>query len=188
MHTTYSGERVRIRPFAGVEEWLRIICEEEQKPNDHWGYWYWPRKDARKEFEKAGMLVSDAYSAFAVERIDTGELVGYEEYGAMSAGKCGTWIGTFVVEQHRHNGFGIEAKLLNMTYLFENYPLRTIVSDTTQTHLPAQRGLEACGFRHIGARRKSHCFQSKWVDIVQYQILREEWEKLPIREIVKRGT
>lgn len=188
MHTTYTGERVRIRPFSSTEEWELIAANEQQELNEHWGVWHWPQAKIRKEFEKGGMLLTDSYSAFAIERLDTAELVGYEEYGAMASGKCGTWIGTFVIGKHRHNGFGIEAKLLNLTHLFENYPLRTVYADTTEEHSRARNGLDACGMKLVGMRRKAHWFKGRHIGVVQYQIMREEWEKLPIRGIVKRGV
>ena len=188
MYNVYTGERVRIRPFRSVEEWTHVISEEQQEPNDHWGYWHWPRAEARKEFEKGGLLATDKYSAFAVERLDTGEFIGYEEYGGILPGRCATWIGTFIRRPHWHNGFGIEAKLLNLCNLFENYPLRMVFADTTQTHVRAQNGLKACGLEYVGARRKAHCYHGRYVDVVQYQIMREDWEQLPIRGIVKRGV
>lgn len=187
MHTVYTGERVRLRPFANEDEWHYMLALDCGKPNEHWGPWHSPRAEAVKGFAETGLLALDKYSAFAVERLDSGELIGLEEHGAMHAGKTSTWIGTFIHEEHRGQGIGVEAKQLMLCYLFENYPLATVIADTTETHRSARRGLELCGMTYIGARRKAHCFHGNYVDIVLYQILRRAWERLPIREIVQRG-
>ena len=155
--------------------------------NDHWGPWHCPLARSGGQYDKDGLLSMDKYSAFAVERLDTGELVGLEEYGAMHPGNLGTWIGTYIRPEHRRRGFGVEAKQLVMCHLFENFPLNVIMADTVQTHKPARRGMELAGMKLVGARRRAHCYHGKYVDVVWYAIMRSEWEQLPVRGTVRRG-
>jgi len=187
MHTIYTGERTRIRPFRDADEWHYTVSLDCGVPNEHWGPWHCPRAHALKEFEETGLVAPDKYSAMAIERVDTGELVGLEEHGAMHPGKTSTWIGTFVMKEHRKQGFGAEAKQLMLCYLFENFPLSTVIADTTATHRDAKRGLELCGMHFIGARRKAHCYHGKYVDVVLYQIMRADWEAGEYRSKVQRG-
>ena len=187
MHTTYTGQLVRIRPFRSADELALVAVHESNRPNNHWGYWQWAAREAHNQFDKAGMLATDAYSTFAIDRLDSGELVGYEEYGPVKPGHLSTWLGTGIFREHWSNGFGREAKLLVLCYLFENFRLHTVFADTTATHTRAQAGLEAIGMRKVGERRCAHWFKGRYVGVPQYQILRSEWEAMDYRQTVQRG-
>jgi len=110
MNNVYTGETVRIRPLAGLDEFYRIMAAENLEPNEHWGVWHYPAPEQRTDFDEHGFMTTDKYSMFAIERLDTGECIGYEEFGGLPPGKLGTWIGTFVMAEHRGNRFGVEAK------------------------------------------------------------------------------
>ena len=187
MHTIWSGERVRLRPFKDEKEYSELVDSLHGVPNDFWGAWWDPRPKLAKDFEPAGMLDPVKYSAFAVERLDTGALVGYEEYGGPEPGTIHAWVGTFIHPEHWHNGFGVEAKQLCYCYLFENYPISQVWSGTLANHKRAARGLYESGMRFIGRTRAYHYTDGKLHDMVSYEITREEWERLPIRQVVRRG-
>jgi RimJ/RimL family protein N-acetyltransferase len=188
MYTVYTGERVRLRPFKNYDEHRRTANAALARPNDHWGPFHISDQERREKFEPAGMLDPGKYSHFAVERLDTGECVGWEEHGPLQPGWVETWLGTEILRQHWHLGFGLEAKQLMLCYLFENFPLETVRADTCGHHLRAQRGLEACGMRYLGCLRGAHYAHGVRYDIPQYQILREEWEALAYWQKVKRGN
>ena len=133
------------------------------------------------------MLATDKYSQFAIERLDTGEVVGAEEYGAIKPDSISIWLGTEILRPHWSNGFGIEAKQLVLCYLFENFPLETVTADTCSPHVRAQRGLEACGMRYVGKYRGTHIKGGRYEDVYNYQIFREQWEQLDYKHKVVRG-
>jgi RimJ/RimL family protein N-acetyltransferase len=133
------------------------------------------------------MLDAGKYSVFAIERLDSSKLVGYEEHGEIETGAINNWLGTFILPAHWHQGFGVEAKQLCMCYLFENYPLERVWSSTLRHHTRAARGLEACGMAYEGRIRGCHPSIGKYFDEVLFHIFREEWERLPIRDVVQRG-
>ena len=187
MYTIYTGERVRLRPYKDYEEFRACVDTSMRQPNDHWGPWYWPAGERKKEFEPHGMLEPTKYSQFAVERLDSGAVIGHEEHGAMEPGRLDCWLGTEIHREHWSNGFGLEAKQLMLCYLFENYPLETVRADTCSHHTRAWRGLEACGMRHIGALKGCHYADGVRLDIPQFQIFREEWLELGYWRKVKRG-
>jgi RimJ/RimL family protein N-acetyltransferase len=187
MHTIWTGERVRLRPFKDDKEWSGLHEELHGVPNDYWGAWWTSRQELKKDFEPAGMLSPDKYSAFAIERLDTGELVGYEEHGAPKPGGITAWVGTFISPEHWHNGFGVEAKQLCLCFLFENYPILSIESSTLANHKRAARGLHLCGMHFEGRVKAFHYTDGVFHDMVCYRITREEWERHPIRGIVRRG-
>ncbi|MBN2080972.1 GNAT family N-acetyltransferase [bacterium] len=187
MITTWTGERVRLRPFANANERCDQYVEMRSKPNQFWGAWWSARQENKKSFEESGLLSADKYGCFAVERLDTGELIGFEEHGFVESGTS-AWIGTFIQPEHWHRGFGIEAKQLAYCYLFENFPLTSIDSGTIDNHVRAKRGLLESGMHFEGRIRRYHYIEGKYHDLVFYRIFREEWEQLPIRRIAKRGS
>jgi RimJ/RimL family protein N-acetyltransferase len=187
MHNVYTGEKVRIRPYRDIDEMHRVMAAEDLEPNDHWGVWHYTLPEQRRDFADSGLMETDKYSSFAIERLDTGECIGYEEFGGMNSGSLNTWVGTFIMVEHRGNRFGVEAKQLAYCYIFENYTARMVFADTVATHLGARRGLELSGMRFIGARRKAHYRKGEYVDVVLYQLLRSEWERLEYRHSVRRG-
>ena len=188
MHVIYTGERVRLRPFKHAQEFLDLDDKLMEVPNEHWGPHWVSRAEREEEYAPAGMLDPGKYSVFAIQRRDSDEVVGIEEHGAMEAGCVQTWLGTHILREHWHRGFGIEAKLLMLCYLFENYPLELVRADTCGNHLRAQRGLEAAGLRNTGRIRCAHFVDQRPWDIPAYAIYREEWERLPIRDLVVRGA
>lgn len=187
MHVVYRGERVRLRPFADAGEFLDLDDKLMEVPNEHWGPHWLSRAGRERDYTRAGMLDPGEYSAFAIERLDSREVIGIEEHGAIEPGSVQTWLGTHILKEHWHRGFGIEAKLLMLCYLFENYPLELVRADTCGNHGRAQRGLEAASLSNIGRIRGAHRVDGQWWDVHSYAIYREEWERLPIRKLVVRG-
>lgn len=188
MYTVYIGEQVKLRPFKDDAEHAHVVAAAQDRPNDHWGPCYLSHPERREKFEPAAMLDPGKYSQFAVERLDTGECVGWEEHRGIEPGQVETWLGTEILRQHWHHGFGVEAKRLMLCYLFENFPLLTVSADTCGHHLRAQRGLLACGMRHLGSLRGVHHAHGQRYDILHYQIFREEWEALGYWRQVQRGA
>jgi len=188
MCVIYSGERVRLRPFADGDEFARLKLAANREPNVHWGPLHIAERTYGRQFAAAGLLDPQVYCEFAVERLDTGELVGREEWGPVKPGAISTTIGTEILPAHQHQGFGIEAKLLALSFLFESYPIQTVGATTVSTHVRAQQGLVACGMRLIGTLRRVLIKDGRYAHLLKYCIFRDEWEQLPIRRIVKRGA
>ena len=105
----------------------------------------------------------------------------------MNPARTNTWLGTIIAREHWGKGFGREAKLLNLCYLFENYPIECVWSDTTDEHSRAKAGLEACGLKLAGKHYGYLYKGGRLLPSPCYRILRDEWEQLPIRQSVKRG-
>jgi RimJ/RimL family protein N-acetyltransferase len=187
MQVIYSGERVRLRPFKDAKEFSELHMELHRVPNIVWGCWWHPAAGLNKDFEDAGKIAVDKESAFAIERLDTGELGGYEEWGGPRPGRPKGWVGTFIRPAHWHRGFGIEAKQLCYCFLFENLPVDRVDSATLSNHKRAAHGLHASGMHFEGRLKGMYFSEGKYRDLVCYAIFREEWEQLPIRQVVKRG-
>ena len=81
----------------------------------------------------------------------------------------------------RGMGYGTEAKNLMMDYVFGEIGLHSLWAIAFEQNAPSLRALEGQGYRRSGVQRKSMLVKGKWVDAVYFDILREEWEKLPRR-------
>ncbi len=187
MHNIYTGKRVRLRPFSSSEEYTNIDDKLMEVPSEYWGPHWRPLGERTEEYAPAGVIDPASYSAYAIERLDTGQLIGVEEHGSIRPGVLWTWLGTHFLEQHQRQGLGTEAKQLMLCGLFESFPLETVYAITVANHRPALRGLERSGFRYVGEKRGMFIADGQPVDEIYYVITREEWEQLPVRQYVTRG-
>jgi len=188
MNVIYTGRKVRLRPQNTKEEVEALHMLVRQEPNAHWGPGWRPAAAIVKEWEEAGgMAGAKGENTFIVERLDTGEAVGFEHCGLWGPGSIDGWFGTGIAPAHRNLGFGKEAKLLMLCFLFENFPVHRVGSDTVVTHIAARKGMEACSMKLEGYLRAAHLRNGQWYDVPWYVIFRRDWEKLDVRQYVKRG-
>ncbi|MCB1186566.1 GNAT family N-acetyltransferase [bacterium] len=184
MITTYSGQLVRIRPFASEAEWAGFTREYAVMPNAHRGpQWYF----ANSALQVWNLFpTEETVCRFAVDRLDTGELAGVITCG-LGRWQLSGFTGTGLLERHWHNGFGREAKLLASCHLFENFPIESLWSDTVATHSRAIAGLEAIGYRFAGILACAFPSQGEYEGQVWYQLLRKDWERMDYRQEVRRS-
>jgi RimJ/RimL family protein N-acetyltransferase len=186
VNTIWTGERVRLRPFKDKDEFVGLNHELHVAPNQFWGAWWSTRRELEEDYDKGGMLSTEKDSAFAIERLDTGQLVGYEGYVFVS--NIFAWVGTFIRPEHWHRGFGIEAKQLCYCFLFENFPIERVDAGTLEHHLRAINGLLRSGMKFEGRVKSVGYTHGQYYDEMIYTIFREQWARLPIRQVVKRGA
>ncbi|MCB1186562.1 GNAT family N-acetyltransferase [bacterium] len=188
MHTVYEGQLVRLRPFRDADEMLQLVREEHAEPNAHWGPMHHSGHELRRQFDGNGMLSADGSLMMCIERLDTGEVAGYEEVGPLTLPRLVAWVGTFIRPLHQKRGFGMEAKQLMFCLLFENLPLQCIMADTLSTHAPARRGLELSGMNYIGCRPAVHYRQGSYEAVVYYHLTRSDWAAMDYRHAVRRAS
>jgi len=187
MITVYTGEKAKIRPFKSAAEanGLRVAIYAE--PNLHWGPGWYPLGTASKNYDEHGLMDGANWHQFAIEDLDSGELIGVEQCGLCGKNSIEAWFGTFIHPDHRNKGYGVEAKRLMMCFMFENFPINRVMSDTVVTHTAARRGMERCGMKLEGYLRAAHIIDGKWYDVPWYRLLRGEWEQMDYRHTVRRG-
>ncbi|MCB1186570.1 GNAT family N-acetyltransferase [bacterium] len=186
MHVVYTGERVRLRPFRDLDEYMQLQGQRDLHMNAFWGPWHSSEPALRRAFEADGLLGGDE-ACHAIEDLSDGAVAGVALHGTPAGGELSCWLATFVLESRWGRGLGREAKLLKLCHLFENYSVQSVWAGTTGEHEPASRGLLACGFRLAGGLRHYH-WHGKYVDILDYQLMRSDWEAMPIRQTVRRGN
>ena len=101
-----------------------------------------------------------------------GTPVGYVGHGKTDGG-C--WIGYFLVPGARGKGYGSEAVLLIVDYLFLHKEIGRIQAQTHPANAASQRVLEKAGFSREGILRRTFFSRGVWRDTAMYSLLREEW-------------
>ncbi|MCB1216730.1 GNAT family N-acetyltransferase [bacterium] len=184
MYTTYAGQQVRIRPFASEAEFAAYVRSYAVSPNEHLGIQWDVAARSASEWQRLATSM-DSF-AFAIERTDNGEFVGLE-YCGIGRWQLTAFPATGIIPAQMSRGFGREAKLLAMCFLFENFPLESLWADTTAVHARSRAGLEAVGFRPAGSTRLSHFVRGRYVDTHYFQLMRSEWEQMDYRHAVVRS-
>lgn len=187
MFTVYTGERVQLRPFADFDEFKGLVREIHGALIPGWGDLWRPGRLYEDSWDKTGLLDHERV-LFAIQRLDTGELAGYEVAIFPPVQRMTCWIGTLVRAAHQRRGIGIEAKQLLACYLFENYPIDGFEAITPSNHPRALKGMRMCCMREEGRIRCAEFSDGRWVDHVYFILTRVEWESMEYRSKVKRGV
>lgn len=75
-------------------------------------------------------------------------------------------------------GYGTEAKLLLLYEAFRNRGLRKICSRVKAFNGNSWGHLLACGYTQVGRRRAHHFRDGTFVDEIEFEVFREEWEPI----------
>jgi RimJ/RimL family protein N-acetyltransferase len=186
MHVIYTGERVRLRPFRDWDEYLELLRENYDEPAQFWPAKRCPVERKRKWFTETGGL-DERRGEFAIERLDSGRLIGNLSHSTYRPALCAN-IGTLIRVEHRYRGYGVESKQLMMCYLFENFPMLRVEATTLVHHRRARRGVELAGMSLESVSGRRRWSRGKLAGWLTYRIFREQWEQLPIRQVVRRGA
>ena len=184
MYTTYANERIRIRPVANVEEWVRMGLVGLQETAEFWGHYYEPPGSQAEAFSSTGGFDPDGELCWVIEEIATGEFIG-DVY--LHSDMLGYWTGTEVRSAHRGKGYGVQAKLLAICCVFDNLPVRNVYAVTLGHHRRAIRGLELCGMSFVGCQPVSYISKGRLANRVFYCISRESWLAMDYRHQVHRS-
>ena len=86
-------------------------------------------------------------------------------------------LGIFIGDKEsRNKGYGTEAIKLLLDYGFNYLNLNNIKLDVFEFNQRAQACYEKCGFKEYGRRRKCYFINGKYYDIIEMEILAEEFE------------
>jgi RimJ/RimL family protein N-acetyltransferase len=182
-----SGERVvlRDRQPSDVEIYLRWQTHGEWLLYDApWENEHVPTTAEEEEAFRACFL-EKCQQEFPVPRKrativtpEGGPLGWVNRYGDErfpSAWLVGISIGEDV---YLNQGIGTEALELWVDYLFSNSDVHRIGLDTWSFNERMMRVAEKLGFIREGVERELIQWQGKWLDLVHFGMLREEWEDL----------
>jgi len=86
-------------------------------------------------------------------------------------------IGFTLIPSERGKGYGLEAVVILVDYLFLARDLVRVQATTDLRNVASQKVLEKAGFTREGVVRKSIFLRGQWRDLLLYSILREEWKE-----------
>ena len=184
MHVTYTGERIRLRPFRDADELWQFSSAQFITCSPFWGVDWHRAIMSNSRFSRS--LEHPAMERFCIERLDTGESVGWVSAHVGEFQLAGS-VGTEIAPAHWSRGFGREAKLLAICHLFENFAIESVYADTLASHARARAGLDALGFRHAGTKRCAFYNKGQYTGRVLHQLMRADWEAMEYRHKVVRS-
>jgi RimJ/RimL family protein N-acetyltransferase len=87
-----------------------------------------------------------------------------------------------------NRGYGTEALNLWVDYQFSNSEYHKLGLDTWSFNPRMMRVAEKVGFLFEGRQREMQLWQGEWQDLMHFGMLREEWEKAPLRENFRNSS
>jgi RimJ/RimL family protein N-acetyltransferase len=89
------------------------------------------------------------------------------------------YVGIAICEDdYLNRGYGTQALKLWVNHLFANSEFHKLCLDTWSFNPRMMRVAEKIGFIPEGFQRHLQFWEGKWLDLMHYGMLREEWEKL----------
>ena len=85
-------------------------------------------------------------------------------------------------DDYLNRGYGTEALKLWVDHLFVNSEYHKLGLDTWSFNPRMVRVAEKAGFLFEGRQREMQFWQSEWLDLLHFGMLREEWKKLNLRQ------
>jgi RimJ/RimL family protein N-acetyltransferase len=117
------------------------------------------------------------YVAWATVDAATGRAIGSTRFGDISPADGRVEIGwTWVAPSHQRTATNTEAKLLQLSYAFDDLGATRVALKTDGRNERSQRAIERIGGVHEGVLRKHIRLPDGYLrDTVYYSILAEEW-------------
>jgi RimJ/RimL family protein N-acetyltransferase len=131
------------------------------------------------------------YVAWATVDTATGRAVGSSRFGDIAPEHGRVEIGwTWIAPSHQRSATNTEAKLLQLTYAFEELGAGRVALKTDGRNLRSQAAIERLGAQREGTLRKHMRMADGFIrDTVYFSILAEEWPvvKARLEERLARG-
>lgn len=172
--------RLRLRPFRADD--LDALHALQSHP-DVVRYLYWDartRDEARAVLEdrlKRPVLAEEGDRlVLAVERADTGEMVGDASLAWRSRAHRQGEVGFVLHPDHHGRGFGQEAGGAMLRLGFEGLGLHRIFGRCDARNAASARLMERLGMRLEAHFRENEVLKGAWGDELVYAVLHREWE------------
>jgi RimJ/RimL family protein N-acetyltransferase len=170
-----EGKNINLRIMEKDD--LPLFVEWVNKP-EVFGEYNPLHQMSKTEAEKMLENPSDL-KPFFIEKKDGGKigLIFHFHVLHMGTGTRQLEIGYSLLPSERGKGYCTEAISILMDYLFLSKDIVRIQARANKHNAASKRVLEKVGFTEEGTMRKSSFSRGKWVDMVVYSILREEWKE-----------
>ena len=173
---TLSGDRVRLEP---IEERHRddLLAAAAQDPatfrytvGQLWkGALVWP--------DYLADALRPEFVAWATVDLASGRAIGSTRFGDIEPEHGRVEIGwTWIAPSHQRTAVNTEAKLLQLTYAFDELGATRVALKTDARNERSQRAIERIGGVREGVLRRHHRLPDGFIrDTVYYSILSDEW-------------
>lgn len=176
-------ERLLLRGWRETDKPAYAALNGDSEVMRHFPSTLTPQQSDEMVDRMAAAWEVNGYGLWAVERLDTGQFIGFTGLAAPSWSNEFTpcvEVGWRLARQHWGNGYAPEAAQVALRYGFEHVelPHDEIVSFTTTTNLNSQRVMQKIGLRLDPSREFDHPLLSHWADKrhVLYCIDRPTWQ------------
>lgn len=86
-------------------------------------------------------------------------------------------VALIISDKYRCKGYGVEAKELLLDYAFNTLGLHRVTSRAMADNVRSIAYLRKSGYTEEGVQREAVYKNGKWVDLVCFSMLEEEWRK-----------
>lgn len=115
-------------------------------------------------------------ATFAIVTLDNDKMIGTISLEDINYIHRIATLGIFIGDKDfRDKGYGTEAIRLILDYGFNYMNLKNIKLDVVEFNKRAQKCYEKCGFKEYGKRRQANFTNGKYYDVIQMDILAEEF-------------
>lgn len=133
--------------------------------------------DAVDEDADALLVCVEGADASAVTPDDGEDVTPIGEVHVLEASYKRPRIGYWIVPESHGEGYGTEAVALALDYVFRQYDAPAVGAGAYDDNAASRALLESLGFREEGRRRAFAYADGAHRDMVEYGLLREEWNE-----------
>jgi aminoglycoside 6'-N-acetyltransferase len=170
--------RLRLRRFA--ERDLAAFAVYRNDPDvARYQSWDGITESAAHEFIAEMAVIQPGlpgkWMQIAIERKDTGELIGDCAFCVKTDDSRQAEMGFTLARAHQRRGFATESVSRLLTYLFDTLDLHRVVAIADTRNAASVSLLERLGMRREGHFIQNVWFKGAWADEYLYALLRHEW-------------
>lgn len=170
--------QVRLRTHADAEELFQLV-EANRAYLREWLPWLDSStrlEDTRRVIESGARQIASRQGYQAVICCD-GDIVGTAGFHLIDWQNRSTSIGYWLAESHQGQGIMTAACRPMIQHAFTVWRLNRSVIRCATGNTRSQAVAERLGFQREGILRRSEWLYDRYVDLYNYSLLREEWER-----------
>lgn len=162
-----NGALVRLRAMEAADAEAQHRWMNDLDVSRDTGWRYPISRLAIEQRLRGAEAMSFANPRFSVERLDTGELIGYTALRDVTPESRNAELDLVIGERSAWGqGFGTDTTETVCRFAFERLGLHRVQLWVVTTNAPAIRVYEKCGFVHEGVARHRFFKRGQWLDCV----------------------
>ncbi len=115
---------------------------------------------------------------YGIEKLENNKLIGDCAIKISSNDEGTASIGITLSPKEQNKGYAKEVMLGILHFLFEQQNVHRVVETLITNNISSEKLVLSIGFRKEGIFLESSFVEDKWIDSLQYAMLKKEWKKL----------